>query len=89
MVSLPFNSIEKENFRIPPGSLKYKYRTQAIDGKTATEINEEVMKRNEMRKLVKDLKEVEKETISNFRASSLPPKSNEFKPKAREEKSKL
>ena len=87
MVSLPFNSIEKENFRIPPGSLKYKYRAQAIEGKTIQEISEEVMKRNEMRRLVKDLKEVEKDTMSNFRASSLPPKNNDFKPKAREEKS--
>jgi len=80
MVSLPFNSIDKENFRIPPGSLKYKYRTIAMDGKTVEEINEEVFKRNEMRKLVKDLKEVEKETISNYRATSLPPK-NDFKNK--------
>ena len=78
MVSLPFNSIDKENFRIPPGSLKYKYRSQAMDGKTAEEIKEEVFKRNEMRKLVKDLKEVEKETITNYRATSLPPK-NDFK----------
>jgi len=56
MVQLAFNSQDKENFRIPVGSLKYKYRKRAMEGKTSEEVQLEVQRRNELRRLVKDLK---------------------------------
>ena len=64
MVQLAFNSQDKENFRIPVGSLKYKYRKRAMEGKTTEEVQQEVHRRNELRKLVKDLKVLQSSVVT-------------------------
>jgi len=75
MVNLPFNSHEKEDFRIQAGSIKYKYKAQPAEGRSAQEIQEEIHQRGELKKLVKDLKGLEKIGLVNQKtSSSLPPK---------------
>lgn len=69
-VQLAFNSPEKETFRVPPESLKYKFREKMLDGKSPEEIKEEVDRRNELRKLVKDAKVTEKSLLKNYRDTS-------------------
>lgn len=84
---MAFNSHDRENFRIPKDSLKYKFRAQALEGKTVQEVQEEVHKRNELRKLARDLKGMEKSVLSSYRSSSHPYR--KLEPKApKEEESK-
>lgn len=70
--NLPFGSQDKQDFRIPVGSIKYRYKDPTLEGKSPQEIQEEVQKRNELRKLVKNLKSMEQGVLTNFRGSSSP-----------------
>jgi len=76
-VALPFNTHEKQNFRFPTEGLNYKFKPAGVDGKSPEEVQEEVQKRNELRKLIKDLKMIEKSAINNHKnpnnAKGLPP----------------
>ena len=79
-VRVPFSSHDKQNFRIPPGSLLYKYRAKQLEGKSMEEVQEEVQRRNELRQLVKDIKSVEKSFISQNQKNMSPVR----KPQSRE-----
>lgn len=64
LIRTPFAIKDKESVRIKPESINYKFKPKTGDS------IEEIQRRNEMRKLVKDLKTVEKSFISNFKATS-------------------
>ena len=66
-VQLAFNSHEKETFRIPPDSLNYKFKLRLAEGKSVEEIKEDIVQRNEMRKIVKDVRAAEKSLLKNYR----------------------
>jgi len=70
MVRLPFDSHDKQNFRIPPESLTYKFRVKALEGKTVEEIREEVNRRNELRYLIRELKGIEKSNLTQHKSVS-------------------
>jgi len=70
MVRLPFDSHDKQNFRIPPESLTYKFRVKALEGKTVDEIRDEVNRRNELRYLIRELKGIEKSNLHQHKSVS-------------------
>jgi len=90
MVNLPFNSHEKEDFRIKQGSVKYKYQATPAQGRSALEIQEEINQRGEMKKLAKDLKGLEKAgLLVNQKTTSLPPKKSARNDQKEEEASTI
>jgi len=70
LVRLPFDSHDKQNFRIPPDSLNYKFRMRALEGKTVEEIRDEVNRRNELRYLIRELKGIEKSNLTQHKSVS-------------------
>mmetsp|Transcript_27879 Transcript_27879/g.24522 ORF Transcript_27879/g.24522 Transcript_27879/m.24522 type:complete len:201 (+) Transcript_27879:722-1324(+) len=62
---VPFHSTDKE--RVNPDDLKYKFKQRGQEGKTAEEIQEEVKRRNELRKLAREQRMKEKHKLQTFR----------------------
>ena len=83
MVQVAFHSVEKESFRIGPDSINYKFKLRAMAGKTPEEIQEEVRRRNELRKMTKEQKMLEKANLQSFRRP--PPEIKRYEPKKPED----
>jgi len=77
-VHLPFNSQEKQNFRMP---LEFSYKPKGMEGKTQEEILEEVHRRNDLRKFVKELQNTEQGLLPQYRGSTSPIRSGPIQPK--------
>jgi hypothetical protein len=71
MIQLPFNIQVKENFRMPTEPSKYQFKAKWMEGRTQQEIAEEMIRRNELRMLVKDIRIMEKSLLSNYRSASI------------------
>jgi hypothetical protein len=52
--------------------LKYKFRYHSNNGKTAEEIKEDIDRRNELRKMAKEQKLLEKNNLSTFKKPTIP-----------------